>query len=342
MKKLILATGLLALTSVHAQDYNYSDRFGVGASWGYNTPIFGNSFNNVADSDQSWSIHARYHLNAASGLEAAFTKHEFSDVTTAAQVTDLTYFRRLNTTERFSTILGAGAGVVDLTHYDPSSLKLGLKLRAGAEYAVMNCLSLGLNLDYQHINKMLFAANLPSGNIHILAARVGLTWYFGSPIVAGESAAPAVAAVPLDSDNDGVVDSKDRCPGTAKGVTVNAYGCAKEEKAEIRLNINFASGKAVIDHSYGNDMKTIADFMIEHPTTKIEIQGHTDSTGSKVLNDRLSQARANSVRNYIVDELKADASRITAKGYGSSSPVTSNSSKEGQAQNRRVIAVITE
>lgn len=346
MKKLILASGLLALTSAHAQNYDYSKKFGIGASWGYNVPVFGNDFNTAADSDQTFGIHARYHLSSSYGVEAAFTKHEFSDVKTAAQVTDVTFFKRLKATDRLSPILGLGAGVVDLTHYDPSSLKLGLKARVGAEYALTNCLSLGLNLDYQHVNKMLFAANLPSGNIHVLAARAGLTWYFGSAkqAAAASVAAPVAAAVMVDGDDDkdGIKNSKDKCPGTAEGVVVNAYGCAKEEKAEVKLNINFSLGKAAIDRSYDNDLKDIAAFMSEHPATKIEIQGHTDSTGSKALNDKLSQARANSVRNYLVNDLKADASRITAKGYGSSSPVTSNATKEGQAQNRRVIAVITE
>lgn len=347
MKKIALISGLLALTSAHAQNYDYSKKFGIGASWGYNTPVFGNAFNDAADSDQTFAFHARYHLNSTYGLEAAFAKHEFSDVKTAAQVTDVTFFKRLKATDRLSPILGLGAGVVDLTDYSPENLKLGLKARAGVEYALTNCLSLGLNLDYQHVNKMLFAANLPSGNIHVLAARAGLTWYFGtSKQAAAKTEAPVAAAAPVvvdgDADKDGVKDSKDKCPGTPEGVVVNAYGCAKEEKAEVKLNINFSLGKAEIDHSYDNDLKDIAAFMSEHPKTKIEIQGHTDSTGSKALNDKLSQARANSVRNYLVNDLKVDSSRITAKGYGSSSPVTSNASKEGQAQNRRVIAVITE
>lgn len=345
MKKLILVSCLLALTSAQAQNYDYSKKFGIGASWGYNTPVFGNAFNDAADSDQTFAFHARYHLNSSYGLEAAFAKHEFSDVRTAAQVTDVTFFKRLKATDRLSPILGLGAGVVDLTHYAPENLKLGLKARAGVEYALTNCLSLGLNLDYQHVNKMLFAANLPSGNIHVLAARAGLTWYFGTAkqAPATTQAAPVAAAVvDGDSDNDGVKNSKDKCPGTAAGVEVNAYGCAKEEKAEVKLNINFSLGKSEVDHNYDNDLKDIAAFMSEHPKTKIEIQGHTDSTGSKIINDKLSQARANSVRNYLVNDLKVDSSRITAKGYGSSSPVANNATKEGQATNRRVIAVITE
>jgi hypothetical protein len=175
MKKLILVTGLLALTNAHAQIFPYTERFGIGGSWGLNAPVFGNTFNSDAGADQTWDIHARIHLNASSGLEAAFTKHEFAEVTTAAQVSDLTYFRRLYATQIFSPLLGVGAGVVDLTHYESSSLQLGLKLRGGFEYTLVNHANLGFNIDYQYA----------SSNIHILAMRVGLTWYIGSDLSDG-------------------------------------------------------------------------------------------------------------------------------------------------------------
>lgn len=290
--------------------------------------------------------HVRYHLCKSCGLEASFTKHEFSDKKSALQVTDLLLFKRLSPLARFTPVIGAGAGVVDITHYDPNSLKLGLKLRGGAEYALNQAFSLGLNVDYQHVNKMLFGDNLPSGNIHVLAARVGLTYYFGK----GSSQTAAVAAVPVaamkamdkDSDNDGVIDNKDKCPNTAAGTKVNAYGCAEAEKASVKLNVQFASGKSTIAPGYDNDLKELAAFMSEHPTTKIEIQGHTDNSGSKVLNKKLSQTRADSVKGYLVNQLGADASRITAVGLGDEQPVEENTTLEGRQKNRRVIAVIHE
>lgn len=327
-----------------ADTYDYSKKWGIGGSWGYNTPVFGNPTNKAADGDQTWGLHLRYHICASCGLEAAFTKHELSDTKSALQVTDVTFFHRLNPTARFTPVVGAGLGVVDVTHYDPKNLKLGAKLRAGAEYALNKDFSLGLNVDYQHVNKMLFAANLPGRNIHAIAARANLTWYFGGAATAAAAATTALVkkAVDKDSDNDGVVDSKDKCPNTASGVKVNAYGCAEKEKATVSLNVQFASGKTTIDPSYDSDLKDLAAFMAEHPTTKIEIQGHTDSSGSKAINNKLSDARANSVRSYLVNDLKIDPSRLTAKGYGSSMPVADNKTVEGKKQNRRVVAVITE
>lgn len=344
MKKL-LPLCLLVSQIAAAQTYDYSKKWGIGGSFGYNTPVFGNPTNEVADGDITWAGHLRYHYNQSNGLELAFTKHELSDTNMAAQVTDLTWFKRLAPTSRFTPIVGLGAGVVDLTHYDPNSLKLGLKLRGGAEYALTNCLSLGLNVDYQHVNKMLFAANLPSRNAHLLAARVGVTWYFGGAAATAAATTAVVTKVSetdKDSDNDGISDKKDKCPGTAAGVKVNAYGCAEAEKATVKLNVQFATGKTELNSSYDADLKEMAAFMQEHPTTKIEIQGHTDNTGSKAINKKISQNRANAVKDYLVKKLGADASRLTAKGYGDEMPVGDNATAEGRTENRRVVAEIAQ
>lgn len=347
MKGLLLCLAIFASSAI-AGDFNYSHRWGIGGSAGYNTPVFGNIFNDAADGGETWGAHVRYHLCDSCGLEAAFTKHEFKDVKSALQVTDLTFFKRLRPLERFTPVIGAGLGVVDISNYDPSSLKLGAKIRAGAEYALNQAWSLGFNVDYQHVNKMLMGDNLPGRNIHALAARLGLTWYFGSANsqksapVAAATAALAKVAQAADGDEDGVADSADKCTTSAAGAKVNAYGCAEAEKATIQLNVQFDSGKATIASGYEENLKEIAAFMSEHPSTKIEIQGHTDSSGSKAINEKLSQIRAEAVRNYLVSELQADGSRITAKGYGPAMPIADNSSVEGRQKNRRVIAVINE
>lgn len=344
--KVFIAVLFIVSQAAFAQDFDYSKKWGIGGSFGYGTPIFGNHFNTAADGGETWGFHVRYHLCKSCGLEAAFTKYEFDDTKAALQVTDLLFFKRLAPTARFTPVIGAGAGVVDISHYDPSSLKMGLKLRGGAEYAINEAFSLGLNLDYQHVNKMLFGDNLPGRNIHVLAGRVGLTWYFsgagtGTTAIVATPAATNKAHDP-DSDGDGIADSKDKCPNTARGVKVNAYGCAISEKASVNLNVQFESGKSIIASGYDSDLKELATFMAEHPQTKIEIQGHSDSSGNKTLNKNLSLARANAVRAYLINELSVDASRITANGYGDEQPIADNSTSAGRAKNRRVIAVIND
>lgn len=347
MKKLIAVALLLSQVAV-AQTYDYSKKWGIGGSVGYNTPVFGNPLNTAADGDSVWGAHVRYHYNQATGIELAYARHELSDTKIAAQVTDVTWFKRLAPTSRFSPLFGIGAGVVDLSNYQPSNLKLGLKARAGAEYALSQSWSLGANVDYQHINKMLFSDNLPTRNGHILAGRVALTWYFGGAAKAAAAATTAAVTKAVttvtetDSDNDGVSDKNDKCPNSAAGTTVNAYGCAEAEKATVKLNVQFASGKADLNSAYDADLKDIASFMQTHPTTKIQIQGHTDNTGSKALNKKLSQSRADAVKNYLVSKLGADASRLESMGFGDEQPVADNTTAAGRQENRRVIAIISE
>ena len=104
------------------------------------------------------------------------------------------------------------------------------------------------------------------------------------------------------------------------------------------INIQFDTDKSAIKPQYDAELKSLADFLKEFPNAKGEISGHTDNVGSKAYNDRLSQSRAASVKNYIVEKFAISADRITAKGYGFSKPVASNKTKEGKSSNRRIEA----
>ncbi|MGQ9817958.1 MAG: OmpA family protein [bacterium] len=86
--------------------------------------------------------------------------------------------------------------------------------------------------------------------------------------------------------------------------------------------------------------KTIAKILLGNVTTKIEIQGHTDSRGSDSYNLKLSQARAEAVKDYFVTRHNLDAERLMPKGYGETKPVAPNTTPENMAKNRRVEFVI--
>jgi OOP family OmpA-OmpF porin len=77
--------------------------------------------------------------------------------------------------------------------------------------------------------------------------------------------------------------------------------------------------------------------MVQYPEVKITIEGHTDNVGGKADNQKLSQARADTVKNAIV-AAGVDASRLSAVGYGDTKPIADNKTDEGRAQNRRVVA----
>jgi len=99
--------------------------------------------------------------------------------------------------------------------------------------------------------------------------------------------------------------------------------------------INFATNSATIDGSSDNLLTNLIDVANQCPKAKIEISGHTDSRGSEDYNQRLSQDRATSVMNYLIDN-GIDAARLTAVGHGESYPIADNDTPEGLAINRRI------
>jgi len=101
-------------------------------------------------------------------------------------------------------------------------------------------------------------------------------------------------------------------------------------------NIYFEVGKANLNTSVSSDLDRLIQFMKDNPATKLEIQGHTDNSGSLALNNRLSQARARSVVDYLtLNGISMD--RLIAKGYGPSMPLSDNATPDGRAKNRRVV-----
>jgi OOP family OmpA-OmpF porin len=134
---------------------------------------------------------------------------------------------------------------------------------------------------------------------------------------------------PLDSDGDGVADYMDKCPDTPKGVTVNRVGCW------VIRDLKFDYNKWDIKPEYYAPLNRGLEVLKMNPTMKIEVQGHTDSKGSDQYNLDLSQKRANAVRDYLISK-GVDADRLTAKGLGESTPIATNDTPEGRAENRRV------
>jgi OOP family OmpA-OmpF porin len=108
----------------------------------------------------------------------------------------------------------------------------------------------------------------------------------------------------------------------------------------INLNVEFDTDKAVVKDKYRNEIKKVADFMKKYPNTTAVIEGHTDNTASAEYNQKLSEARANSVKHYLINNFGIKASRLSSVGYGLTKPIASNSTEEGKQKNRRVQAVI--
>ncbi len=101
-------------------------------------------------------------------------------------------------------------------------------------------------------------------------------------------------------------------------------------------SLEFENGKADILESMHEDLDKLANFMIDHPTFSLNISGHTDSQGSEESNLRLSQARADAIKAYLIYQFKIESSRIEAHGYGSSKPIVEENTDEARKLNRRV------
>ena len=108
----------------------------------------------------------------------------------------------------------------------------------------------------------------------------------------------------------------------------------------VELDVKFDFDRAVVKPDSYSDIQNLADFMKEYGQTTTVLEGHTDSVGTDAYNQRLSERRANAVRNVLVDELGVEGNRVNAVGYGESRPVADNSTEEGRAINRRVEAEV--
>lgn len=185
----------------------------------------------------------------------------------------------------------------------------------------------------------------PPEPVKVVAAPVPAPEPVPAPAPAPIVVAPIVVP-PADSDGDGVIDSLDKCPGTPAGVAVDAVGCAVEpakkscDKPSV-IAVIFDVNKADVKAKYNDELDKLGSFLKEFPNSKGVIEGHTDADGSAAANLKLSQARAENVRSYIVNKFGIDASRISAKGYGPAKPIASNKTASGKAKNRRIEAVFS-
>ncbi|HLM43472.1 MAG TPA: OmpA family protein, partial [Myxococcaceae bacterium] len=150
-----------------------------------------------------------------------------------------------------------------------------------------------------------------------------------------------------DTDADSVSDHLDNCPDE-KGVATN-QGCPPQQeqlvaiqkgKLEIKQAVFFATSKAIIQPRSFRMLDQVARVIRQHPEIeKIVIEGHSDNVGNAEANRKLSLARAQSVKDYLVKK-GVEASRLEAKGYGPDRPLLSNATAKGRAANRRVAFTI--
>lgn len=108
----------------------------------------------------------------------------------------------------------------------------------------------------------------------------------------------------------------------------------------ITLHTEFDVDKTEIRPQYRDEIAKVGNFMNQYPTTTAVIEGHSDNVGDAEYNRNLSQRRAESVVNYLVDAFGIDRTRLSAVGHGSSYPIADNATDAGKQANRRIEAII--
>jgi OOP family OmpA-OmpF porin len=146
-----------------------------------------------------------------------------------------------------------------------------------------------------------------------------------------------------DVDGDGFTTSVDQCPDEPE--TTNGFedtdGCPDELPQQVAKfvgtieGIRFANGRARIQRRSLAVLNRAARILEEYPELRVEIEGHTDSTGRASFNLRLSQARAERVRKYLIRQ-GVEPDRLVARGYGAERPIAPNNTRVGRAKNRRI------
>ncbi len=151
----------------------------------------------------------------------------------------------------------------------------------------------------------------------------------------GDVVAQKEEPVDGDDDNDGVPNSRDKCPNTRAGATVDADGCEIIENLTINLVVDeFDFDSAELKPEMKAALEELAERIKASPGhEKITIIGHTDSIGPEEYNLKLSERRAEAAAEYL-RSLGIDD--ITTEGRGESEPIADNSTREGRAKNRRI------
>ena len=154
-----------------------------------------------------------------------------------------------------------------------------------------------------------------------------------------------MSGCPLDSDKDGVPDYLDQCANTPAGTKVDAKGCpipVATKSAEVTAagtwiykDIQFENNRSDLKENSFAVLNEIAEALKNQPNLKVEIQGHTDISGTHDYNVSLSRKRAQTVKAYL-ESKGINPARMTTVGFGPDQPIETNKTKEGRARNRRV------
>lgn len=358
MNTLVKNIALLASVTIGVASHAFANEDVEGGGF-YIAPSMGYSLfdNDVKlQNDFSYGVGAGYKFTSHWATELAYTyvdsEEKKSHIDVGVDYWEIDGLYYFNPIAKYKPFVVLGVGRTNY-NYDGSAKDVGnnqVVAGVGVAYALSKEVEIKADI------RGLFSQDAKDDTIIGTDFNVGALYYFGelgrvakaAPAPA-PVAAPAVVPTPMpvvekDTDADGVMDSQDKCADTKAGAKVNADGCYEELKAQkdFTMYLNFAVNKDQIRPEVRNQVADLANFLKEYPNTRVVIEGHTDSVGSDAANKALSQRRANSVKTSLLNDYGIEADRVTAIGYGESQPKATNDTAAGQAENRRVVAKITQ
>jgi outer membrane protein OmpA-like peptidoglycan-associated protein len=192
------------------------------------------------------------------------------------------------------------------------------------------------------------SAGFDNNDARILSLGVSLDWGPGverepTPVARAEAPPPVANTPPVvcpDADNDGVLDSIDRCPqvpGTADNWGCRTYDkvIVTKDKLQLKERLYFAWNEATLQEVSFPVLDEVVVVLKENKNFRVEVEGHASSEGSDERNQALSEQRANAVLDYLTAH-GIEKERLTSKGFAASVPTDTNDTVEGRDNNRRV------
>lgn len=256
---------------------------------------------------------------------------------------------------------GVGVGRFGIRNFEVggapalSDFQTSFAYQGGAGLGVDLTPNLTASVDYRYVESLRGSYYSDAGDkvrarYRANSALLGIRYSFGAPkaepVRAAAPPPPAAAYVPPpapapvdgDDDGDGVRNSVDKCPGTPKGFKVDDSGCIVEQKLVLRA-VNFEYNSDRLTAPAQETLDEVAKALIGQPALNVEVDGYTDSKGASAYNLALSRKRAAAVKTYLVGK-GVKAENLSSKGFGAGSPIASNATEEGRAENRRVEFVV--
>lgn len=300
-------------TAAAVYGHPFTDHFSLEIN--LNGSIFEAGINHGVDFYQQ-SLWADAVYNITSGRGRTFTPYVIGG---AGVVRDDFY---PNNRDGVGGIISVGLGVVSPPIYK------GVLLRAEARYA-RDTKEGGINEPRAYLG-----LEIPLGRVERVVEIREVKSVEIREVV--KEAPPPPAPVLVDSDGDGVDDTHDQCPNTPRGARVDVRGCLVSDQVIVLKDVNFDVGKATLTPQARSILDGIAPSFAGQRALRVEIGGHTDTTGRATSNMTLSQHRAESVRDYLISR-GVPADRLTARGYGATQLLSDPERTQlDRGRNRRV------